>query len=181
MADYIVREAQPEDAEKMLAYIKQVADEPNNGLSLSSSAEIDMTVEEEAALIQSYLDDDKNLFLVAETSDGQIISSANCRVVGNRGYINTLSLGISVHKDWRNKGVGTAVMQRLIDHCRHHPTIHRLELQVFTDNARAIHVYEKLGFVRESIRRGAYYKEGRYLDMMMMAILFDDKPFQLSE
>ena len=45
----------------------------------------------------------------------------------------------------------------------------RLELTVFTDNERAIHLYESMGFQREGIRRKAAVRNGVYMDELAMA------------
>ena len=54
------------------------------------------------------------------------------------------------------------------------PAPHRLELEVFTHNARAIHVYKKLGFQEEGTRHQAFFKEGRFVDALMMGMIFDE-------
>lgn len=168
---YIIRPAVPADAAAIIGYMRAIADEPNNGISYSSAADFQYTVEEEAELIRRNNNAENARFIVA-VADGQIIGVVSC-AGGSRGYYGTLRLGITVHKDWRNRGVGTAMLRYLIEWCRQNPVVHRLELDVYTDNLRAIHVYEKLGFVREGVRRQAFWKEGDYKDLLFMAILFD--------
>ena len=45
----------------------------------------------------------------------------------------------------------------------------RVELEVFSDNPRAIHLYEKMGFALEGCRRMAVVKNGRYVDEYVMS------------
>ena len=52
-----------------------------------------------------------------------------------------------------------------------HLNLHRIELAVEPDNAAAMHVYEKLGFVSEGRRREHHYDDGCYRDEEMMGIL----------
>ena len=52
--------------------------------------------------------------------------------------------------------------------------LHRLELEVFSFNPRAQHVYEKAGFRKEGVRRDAVLDNGRYADVILMAILEDE-------
>jgi RimJ/RimL family protein N-acetyltransferase len=171
MADYVVREARPEDAAAIIAHVKRVADEPNNGISISSAAEFTYTEDEEVAIIEKYTQADNALMLVAEAS-GQIIGVANCRG-GDGGYYQTLGLGLTVHRDWRDRGIGSAMLRYMIDWCRANPVVHKLELWVFPDNPRAIHVYEKLGFEHEGNRRSAFLKEGRFRDILLMGMVFE--------
>ncbi len=174
MTDYIVRPATPADAEGILNHHKLIADEPNNGVSFNSSDEVIWTIEEEQDVIQRYTEQDDRLFLVAEAQE-KIIGVSDCHVVGGRGYAGTFSLGVSVHKAWRGRGVGTAMIVAMIDWCKNLPQSHRLELWVFTNNPRAIALYERLGFQKDGVRRQSYKKGHEYLDLLLMSMLFENK------
>ena len=52
-----------------------------------------------------------------------------------------------------------------------HLNLHRVELSVEPDNARAVRVYEKLGFVREGMRREHHYDDGCFRDELIMGVL----------
>ena len=171
MSAFHVREARPEDAAAIIAHVKRVADEPNNGISLGSADEFTVTEEREVEWIKEAAVANNALMLVAE-ADGQIIGVTNCHG-GNGGYYHTLDLGITVNRDWRNQGVGTAMMQHLVDWCRANPVVHKLELWVFPDNPRAMRVYEKVGFQQEGYRRSCFLKQGQYLDLILMGIVFE--------
>lgn len=171
MADFVVREARPEDAAQVIAHIKRIAEEPNNGISISSADEFRYTEEEEAVIIEKAASSDDRLMIVAEAS-GQIIGVASC-TPGNQGYRHTLGLGITVNAAWRDKGVGTAMLECIIDWCKNNATIHRLELWVFPDNKRAISLYEKVGFEHEGNRRGCFLKDGKFQDLMLMGMIFE--------
>ena len=49
--------------------------------------------------------------------------------------------------------------------------LNRIYLYVFETNPRAIHVYEKIGFVHEGILRQSIYRNGRYIDTIVMSML----------
>ena len=49
--------------------------------------------------------------------------------------------------------------------------LHRLALQVFDFNERAIQMYGKLGFQTEGRLREAYFTRGKYCDIMLMSLL----------
>lgn len=171
MAEFIVREAGPDDAARIIVHIRQVADEPDNGISISSATEFRYTEDEERIIIDRAAEADNRLMIVAEADD-QLIAVATCSG-GERGYQHTLSLGITVRREWRGRGVGTALMQYMIDWCQHNPTVHRLELWVYPDNAGAIHLYEKMGFLHEGNRRASFLKGGEFRDLLLMGMLFD--------
>ncbi|HWI60796.1 MAG TPA: GNAT family protein, partial [Symbiobacteriaceae bacterium] len=48
--------------------------------------------------------------------------------------------------------------------------LHRVELHVFDFNERAIACYERVGFVREGVRREALFRDNRYHDIIVMGI-----------
>jgi L-phenylalanine/L-methionine N-acetyltransferase len=172
MSGYTIRRVEESDAQPFIDFLKVLADEPDNHISFESSADVTRTVEEEAELIRKYNDDNAALWLVACDDEGRMIGNVNL-APGRRGFRHTVTLGISVAKEWRNRGLGTTLMKQALDWCEKNPLIKRVELEVFGDNDRAQHVYEKLGFEREGVRREAFLKGGRFRDSIMMAIRFD--------
>ena len=170
-AEYTIRRVEVSDAQTFIDFLKVLADEPNNHISFESSSQVLMTLEEEVALIEKYKEDAASLWLVACDNEGRMIGNMNL-APGRRGFRHTVTLGISVAKEWRNRGLGTALMKEALDWCEKNPHIKRLELEVFSDNDRAQHLYEKLGFEREGVRRDAFLKGGRFHDSIIMAIRY---------
>lgn len=74
----------------------------------------------------------------------------------------------------RGKGYGTEAMIQMLRYGFNTLKLHRIHLGVYTFNPRAIHVYEKIGFKREGLQRDALYIDGKYHDMITMAILEDE-------
>ncbi len=171
MSNFSVRPARPTDAAQIITHIKAIADEPNNGISMSSAAEFTLTEEDEAKLIAERENSISALILVAE-ANGQIIGLANCQSA-RLGYKHTYDLGITIHRDWRDQGVGGAMLRSMIEWCHSNPNVRRLELWVFPNNPRAVHLYEKLGFQHEGVRRKSYLKDGEMLDLILMGMLFE--------
>lgn len=62
-------------------------------------------------------------------------------------------------------------MNALLDLADNWLMLKRVQLTVFTDNERAIELYESLGFEREATLRGATAKGGKYADEYLMARL----------
>jgi len=80
-------------------------------------------------------------------------------------------LGITVHDDWQGRGVGTALMQAAVDLADRWLNLRRLELTVYTDNDRAIALYEKFGFEIEGKLREYAFRDGAFIDAYSMARL----------
>jgi RimJ/RimL family protein N-acetyltransferase len=172
MADVVIREARPDDAEGMVSYMKLLSDELDNYIGFEAG-EFNVTVEDERDLLESTAIADNSVFIVAEAG-GEIIGIGNITGGHRRGAKHNGTIGVSLHPGYRDQGLGTRMMRYIISWAKETGIITRLELEVFTHNVRAIHVYEKLGFVLEGIRRNAFIKEGRYVDSMMMALLLDE-------
>lgn len=75
------------------------------------------------------------------------------------------------NKTYFGKGYGTEATKLVIDYGLRTLDLHRIELEVFDFNPRAQHVYEKVGFVFEGIRRDVLLWEGEYHNAIVMSIL----------
>ena len=117
-----------------------------------------------------------DLSLVVE-QDGQVVASAGLFTPSlhvRRRHVSVL--GISVAAQAQGQGYGTALMQALVDYADRWGQILRIELQVFADNAQAIALYERFGFVREGLHRGYALRDGVYVDSVSMARLHPSPP-----
>lgn len=76
--------------------------------------------------------------------------------------------------EYRGKGYGTEAMMLVVDYAFRAMNLHRINLDVFGFNKRAIRSYEKCGFKYEGTQREAIYKEDQRWDMIEMGILRDD-------
>lgn len=72
------------------------------------------------------------------------------------------------------KGYGTEALRLIRRFAFDTLGLERLELEVHEDNHAALRCYEKAGFLREGVKRNAYFSEGRFRDVVMMSALRDD-------
>jgi L-phenylalanine/L-methionine N-acetyltransferase len=105
--------------------------------------------------------------LVAEL-EGRLIGAASVHQAKQRRS-HTGSIGMLVHDAYRRRGVGAALLAALIDMADNWLNLKRLELTVYTDNAPAIALYEKFGFETEGLNRAYAFRDGVYVDALMMA------------
>lgn len=71
----------------------------------------------------------------------------------------------------RGRGIGTEATQLIVGHGFEQLGLHRIQLEAYGHNPRALRVYEKVGFVVEGVRREADFRDGQWLDWVMMAVL----------
>ncbi|MGW4212602.1 GNAT family N-acetyltransferase [Lentzea sp. NPDC004789] len=76
--------------------------------------------------------------------------------------------------DGFGKGYGTAAIKHVLDHAFNVRDLHRVDLEVYEFNERAIHVYKKLGFREEGRLRDALLWDGVFHDAIVMSVLSTD-------
>lgn len=111
--------------------------------------------------------------LTMEVRDGD-----DWKVIGNMGFHDVewrsraAEVGIMIgEKEYWNQGYGTEAMLLMLRHGFHTLNLNRIFLRVFANNPRAIRSYEKVGFVHEGCLRQDMYKNGEYLDVLVMSVL----------
>jgi L-phenylalanine/L-methionine N-acetyltransferase len=107
-----------------------------------------------------------------------LVAVVEGRVVGNLGVWaetgrrrDVGKFGMSVHDDFQGRGIGTALMRAMIDVADNWLGLRRIELEVWADNAPAIHLYKKFGFVVEGTGRQYARRAGELIDALFMARL----------
>jgi RimJ/RimL family protein N-acetyltransferase len=121
-------------------------------------------------LLAEYAASDNSVYLVAEM-DNRLVGSLSCTGGKRRATRHSADFGMSVAREWRNQGIGTALLRRLIEWAEGTNVIRRLELEVYAHNAPALHLYQKFGFIEEGRRRRGYFQHGRFIDGILMARL----------
>ena len=163
MDNIIIKEASPEDALARIEYSKKIGSETDN---LSFGAEgFPISVEGEEEYIRSVLKDERSCSFFA-WRDKEIIGDVSLSGMPRR-MNHRAELGITVLKSEWNKGLGSRLLEMAIEYAKSHG-IEIINLEVRSDNVRAIHVYEKFGF-RKIGTSPAYFKIGdSYIDFDIM-------------
>jgi RimJ/RimL family protein N-acetyltransferase len=110
--------------------------------------------------------DDVSLLVVAEV-DGRPAGVAGLHPDPHPGAAHVRQLGMSVAREFRQLGVGTAVVTALIGWARDRGVV-KVELGVFPHNEPAIAFYRRHGFVDEGRRRAHYVRGAALLDEVLM-------------
>lgn len=82
--------------------------------------------------------------------------------------------GLAVHADFRGRGVADEAARLLQRHLLLERGYHRLQLECYGFNERAIRHAERAGFVREGVRRKAYRRHGEWVDGVMFGLIRED-------
>ena len=156
MPQFTVRPASVADARPMAELFAAVAEE-RSGIATEPPVDVDArTVQFTASVAES---------IVAVASD-RIIGLIHVEV----SRYGVGEFGMLVDRDWRGRGVGSALIQAAIDWARDQG-LHKLSLEVFAQNAAAIALYRKCGFVEEGHRVKHYRRaNGELWDSLIMGL-----------
>lgn len=110
------------------------------------------------------------VFLIVLKEGDRPIGSCGLHQIhaANRKAVFGILIG---EKDCWNQGYGGEALRLICEYGFNSLNLHRIELQVYAYNERAIRCYAKQGFREEGRRREARFWNGRYWDLVDMGIL----------
>ena len=82
--------------------------------------------------------------------------------------------GIAVHPDFRGRRVADDAARLLQRHLIFELGFHRLQLEVYGFNERALTHAERSGFVREGVKRKAYWRHDEWVDGVLFGLIRED-------
>ena len=168
--NYTIEKARSSDAASILEYLKQVGSETDN---LTFGAEgLPLSVEDEEKFIASYENSDRNVMYLAK-SGGRIVGDVSFTSSPRERLRHRGELAISVIKEAWGKGIGNALMLKIIDFAKDTAGVDIIQLEVRSDNERAIKLYEKHGFKKIGMFHGFLKINGELVDFDLMNLYFD--------
>jgi RimJ/RimL family protein N-acetyltransferase len=93
-------------------------------------------------------------------------------VTNRRSRIANL-YGVMLHPAYRGRGLADAAARLLVGHLIHDLDYHRLELEVYGFNERALRHAERI-YVREGVKRRAYRRHGEWVDGVLFGLTRED-------
>jgi RimJ/RimL family protein N-acetyltransferase len=108
------------------------------------------------------------LFLIRTLEGDQVIGDIGLESIHQHGDA-FVGIGIGEPEYW-SKGYGTDAMEIILRYAFQELNLHRVSLDVFEYNPRAIRSYQKAGFQIEGRYRQFLNREGRRWDMLFMGI-----------
>ncbi len=160
----VIREAEVKDAENIIDVINSVGAEKVFILTERFAHDIDW----EQNFIQEHVKEKKDRMLAVAEVKGKIVGVFDIHLGSNPKNRHLGELGMSVVKEWRGIGIGTAMMTYMIGWAKRQG-LEKLCLSVFSTNQRAINLYRKFNFQVEGRRRRQYKVEENYVDEVIMA------------
>lgn len=136
--------AEPSDAQPLVSFLRQASQESDAVMIVNLQ---ELTAATEAEQLRAIQRSDRCEVVVARYGQ-QIIGVAT--IMSVLGQQLTGELGILVGKSFWHQGVGTALLDSILDWYQHGSLLTKLVLDVYADNRRAIELYHRFGFVQIS-------------------------------
>ncbi|MCG7343239.1 GNAT family N-acetyltransferase [Sporosarcina sp. ACRSL] len=109
---------------------------------------------------------------IVDSSLGILVGEAVVNLYDEKTH--NMNFRILIGPRGRNRGLGTEATQLTIDYLFTTTTLNVITLSVFDFNPRAKHVYEKIGFVVESVDEKDFEFEGEWIDSINMKLTRED-------
>lgn len=167
---FLLRLARKEDAEE---YYENNFNPLDPEIARLTGCKPDFTHDEVVNFLKRCVDAEDRYDFIIISPEGKIIGES----VINEIDFNVRSANFRIgmfHATECGKGIGSWALSMTRDFAFEELRLHRLELDVFSFNTRAIKAYLKAGFKQEGVLRDAIKDGERYADEILMAILEDE-------
>jgi RimJ/RimL family protein N-acetyltransferase len=105
--------------------------------------------------------------------DGQPAGLMGFQVANRRSRIADLG-SLAVHPSFRGRRVADEAAQLFQRHLLDDLGYHRLQLEIYGFNERALAHAERAGFIREGVRRKAYWRNEEWVDGVIYGLVRED-------
>ena len=166
---YLLRKPEPKDAEQLVRFRNDR--EVSRWLGGFAPG---YSTQDFVDWIESHrLKADEVLWVIADRNDS-CVGHVGLYEIDYRAGVCEFAICIGKKALW-GKGLGQTVTSAVLDFAFEQLNMHRVEIEALSDNKQALTLYERHGFVLEGCRREAQYKEGRYHDIVIMAIMRSER------
>jgi RimJ/RimL family protein N-acetyltransferase len=162
-----IRTAKKDDALNLINYVSKVGGE-SDFLTFGKN-EFNITVEKEEAILESHLEVENKIYLIAEI-ENEIVGSLNYSGGIKQRTKHTGEFGISVAKKYWGLGVGKELIKYMIDWAKESNVVRKINLRVREDNETAISLYTKLGFKKQGVISRDFYVNDKYYCSICMGL-----------
>lgn len=163
-----VREATILDAERILvAASKALVDAPYMISTTEDTHKI--TLEDMKKLLSMYVKNPNYVQFIAEV-DGRLVGAIDFRNGDKEKISHQGAFGMTVLPEYRNYGIGRALLETLINWAKNNSKIEKVCLEVMEDNIGAIKLYKTIGFVEEGRKTKGVKIGNSYQDLILMAL-----------
>jgi RimJ/RimL family protein N-acetyltransferase len=116
---------------------------------------------------------DEVLWAIAERTSNRCVGHVGLYKIDHRIRSAEFAILIGDRSLW-GQGLGRTCTTKVVDYGFRDLNLNRIQLTVLASNERATRLYRSFGFREEGRMRQAQFKEGKYVDLLIMALLRED-------
>lgn len=166
----VLKQADEQDADNILEYVNCVCGETD--FLAFGKGDIDWTVEKERTFIRDHLNCDNKLLVIAEVQEN--ING----IIGFTGderkrLRHTGEFGMMVSRKYWSIGIGSALVECMIEWAKASGIVRKINLRVRVDNQRALRLYERFGFTKEGLVSRQFKLADKFYDAYFMGLGID--------
>jgi GNAT superfamily N-acetyltransferase len=162
-----LRSAFPEDAQSVLEYVRGFVYDAQYVPLVEG--EFNLTIEQEEALLQSYIDRDNCVFIIA-LCDGKIVGNLNLEGHSRQILRHTAMLGMGTLLDWRGFGIGKFLMEEALTWAKGNKVLEQIWLEVYEEHEVARKLYRDMGFIECGRIPNKFKFKGKYSTEIKMIL-----------
>ncbi|MFO7883122.1 MAG: GNAT family N-acetyltransferase [Kosmotogaceae bacterium] len=167
----IIREATPDDAKRLIEYVKKVSGETD--FLTFSPEEFKTTIEKQKKYLKKYSERDNCLAIIAVDDKDRVIGMLDFDGGPKLRTKHSGEFGITVLKEYWGMGIGKTMVSYLITWAKNLGTVRKIDLKVRSDNKRAIDLYKRMGFEIEGEISRFFCIDGSFYSILCMGLKID--------
>jgi RimJ/RimL family protein N-acetyltransferase len=167
VTDVTIRRARPDDVDFLVELVTHEDVEPFLAAVRNKTPESIL-----ADVERSDADPDAYGLFVIEV-DGGLAGTMGFSRANQRSRIADLG-GLAVHPSFRGAKVADTAARLFQQHLFDDLGFHRVQMEIYGFNTRAMAHAERAGFTREGVRRKAYWRDGAWVDGVLYGLVVED-------
>jgi len=156
----IIRSSEPEDFKSIKKLYEQYS---------SYAGTLQLPYPSESMWQKRLSKDPQNYYSLVAILNDEIVGQVGLQTNTYPRRTHSANLGMAVSENYRNQGIGSFLLKEMVSLANNWLAIKRIELEVFVDNLSAIKMYKNMGFVEEGRAKAYAFRNGEYVDVLLMA------------
>jgi UDP-4-amino-4,6-dideoxy-N-acetyl-beta-L-altrosamine N-acetyltransferase len=129
---------------------------------------------QQAIWYESQLKNPKEINLVVSTPEGKAIGTVSIYNIDFRNRKAEWGRILIGDADFRGCGFGSMIEAMVLQYAFEHLNLHKLYCEVLEDNTIALSLYKKFGFKEEGVLREHIFKNGTYVNVVVLSMLEEE-------
>ncbi len=155
------------DARDIINYLNIVGGESDN--LTFGAGNFHISVSQEELYIEKINKENTSRLFVAKIGD-EVVSVTSVSGSHKERVLHVVEIGMSVKKAYWGQGIGSLMMEKVIEFVKSLEVVKVIKLETRVDNIPAINLYEKFGFEKGGVVKKGIKIQNEYHDVVIMTL-----------